>query len=253
MGSLCAFLIACGTSPDFTSEQADGPGPVPPRQDASIDASNRVDGNVRHDASADALAVDAAAATRTSCSSVAHVGDSLTAYTEPSLTAAYQRVGASVQINAYGGRAILQKLPADPMTGQQAANSIRAGGFTGCWVVALGTNDTADIAAGAGYTRAHAIDQMMTAIDPGRTASVMWVNTYTTRTSGYWSNANMVLWNQALVASQSRWPNLRLYDWASVAATGAAPFTDGIHHTTAGFDVRNAAIAHALVRFFPAP
>src|SRR5262245_31427689 len=208
MGSLCAFLIACGTSPDVKSGQADGP--VLPPQDASIDASDRVDGNVHHDASADALA-DAAASTRTSCSSVAHIGDSLTAYTEPSLTAAYQRVGASVRINAYGGRAILQKLPADPMTGQQAALSIRAGGFTGCWVVALGTNDTADIAAGAGYTRGQAIDEMMTAIDPGRTASVMWVNTYTTRSSGYWSNANMMLWNQALVDSQRRWPNLRLF------------------------------------------
>jgi hypothetical protein len=113
-------------------------------------------------------------------------------------------------------------------------------------VVALGTNDTANVAAGAGYTRAGAIDAMMTAIDPARTARVLWVNTFTTRTTGFYDNANMQLENQALEDARARWPNQRVFDWASIAAGGTAPFSDGIHHTTAGYAVRNRSIATAL-------
>lgn len=185
------------------------------------------------------------------CKTVAHIGDSLTAYTVGPLTQAYAAVGVTAQIDAYGGRAIKQKLPDDPKTGKQAALDFVAAGFDGCWVVALGTNDTANVAAGAWYTRAEAIDEMMTAIDPGASAPVMWVNTFTTKTTGYWSNDNMTLWNQALTEAKTRWPNMKVYDWASVAVTGVAPFSDGIHHTTSGYSVRNEAIAKALVGFFP--
>ena len=190
---------------------------------------------------------------RTSCTSVAHIGDSLTYYTRNSLTAAYQQVGAKARIDAYGGRAIKQKIPEDPRTGKSAAAAFVAQGFKGCWVVALGTNDTANIAAGAWYTRVEAIDEMMNAIDPTGVELVVWVNTYTTRATGYYGNANMVLWNEALEEAKGHWSNMRIYDWASEAATGNAPYSDGIHHTAAGNEVRNAAIARALVNLFPAP
>lgn len=180
------------------------------------------------------------------CTLVAHIGDSLTYYTQDELVAAYELVGVTAQIDAYGGRAIKQKLPDDPHTGEQAANTIREGGFSGCWVVALGTNDTANVAAGAWYTRAEAIDTMMAAVDPAALARVMWVNTHTTVSSGYYANDNMELWNDALDEATTRWSNLRVFDWAAIAATGVAPYADGIHHTTAGYDVRNAAIAEAV-------
>jgi hypothetical protein len=187
------------------------------------------------------------------CGMVVHIGDSLSAYSEPSLTKAYASVGLPVQIDAYGARGIIQKLAEDPHTGETAAQEIALTGFDGCWVVALGTNDTANVSAGAWYSRAEAIDRMMSAIDSTATARVMWVNTFTTRTTGHWKNENMVLWNEALGDAQARWPNLLIYDWASVAATGIAPYSDGIHHTTAGSDVRSQAIAEALVSFFPNP
>ncbi len=215
------------------------------------------DGAVSDGAADDASVPDASGSDSpsgmTSCVSVAHIGDSLTYYTQPSLTAAYAGVGATVLINAYGGRAIKQKLEEDPMTGLGAVAEIKSGGFGGCWVVALGTNDTANIAAGAWYTRVEAIDEMMNAIDPAGGATVMWVNTYTTKTSGYYSNDNMVLWNQALVEAQQHWPNMEVFDWASIADDGTAPYSDGIHHTAAGYEVRNAAIAKALAGFFPLP
>jgi lysophospholipase L1-like esterase len=181
------------------------------------------------------------------CPTVAHIGDSLTYYTGDALTAAYGAVGASARLDAYGGRGVLQKLPADPKTGKQAALDFRAAGFDGCWVVALGTNDTADVAAGANYTRATDIDAMMEAIDPDRRARVLWVNVFTKVSSGSYANANMVLFNQALIDATTRWPNLRVFDWATIAAGGSAPYlSDGIHHTAAGYAVRNAAIAGAL-------
>ncbi len=36
------------------------------------------------------------------------------------------------------------------------------------------------------------------------------------------------------------------FEGGTIAATGTAPFNDGIHHTTAGYAVRNKAIAEAL-------
>ena len=191
-------------------------------------------------------------ASLTSCTSTAHIGDSLSAYVLPGLRSEYAARGVTRFVgSAYGGRGVLQKVSADPETGAAAAARIRSSGFTGCWVVALGTNDTANVAAGAWYTRGYAIDRMMKAVDPNGRARVMWVNLFTTRSTGYWSNNNMKLWNQALTAAQGRWPNLKVYNWAAVAATGVAPYADGIHHTGAGYVVRNRSIAAALARFFP--
>lgn len=242
-----------GSTPEG-SDGADGDsepdGGVP--EDGALPDGPVIDGPADDSSAPDATASDAPSG-MTSCTSVAHIGDSLTYYTQPSLTAAYAGVGATVLINAYGGRAIKQKLDEDPMTGLGAAAAIKSGGFAGCWVVALGTNDTANVAAGAWYTRGEAIDEMMNAIDPAGAATVMWVNTYTTKTSGYWSNDNMVLWNQALVEAQQHWPNMKIFDWASIADDGTAPYSDGIHHTAAGYEVRNAAIAKALAGFFPLP
>ncbi len=215
------------------------------KTDAWADAGSTPDGSLQKDA------IGGDSKTSNPCGSVAHIGDSLTAYTKPSLTAAYQAEGLSVQINAYGGRAILERLPEDPETGRQAAASIRGTGFSGCWVVALGTNDTANVAAGANHTRGKSIDEMMKAIDPTASARVMWVNTHSTKTSGYWSSANMELWNEALKEAQSRWTNLRIFDWATTASTGVAPYSDGLHHTSAGYEVRNKTIANALLGFFP--
>ncbi|OGR04004.1 MAG: hypothetical protein A2284_01785 [Deltaproteobacteria bacterium RIFOXYA12_FULL_61_11] len=184
------------------------------------------------------------------CTEVAHIGDSLSAYCKDSITSAYTQVGASAVISAYGGRAVLQKLKDDPETGKNAALRLRGDGFTGCWVVALGTNDAANIAAGANYSHGKVIDEMLTAIDPAKTARVLWVNVHTTRTEGYNANAEMQKFNRALEEAPARWPNLRVFDWASVAASGVAPYADGIHHTGAGSNVRNERVAQALQKAF---
>jgi len=192
------------------------------------------------------LSAPTASAQEPTCREVAHIGDSLTAYTQRSLVAAYRTVGVTARVDAFGGRGTMQKLRRDPQTGRQAARAIAKAGFKGCWVIALGTNDTANVHAGATYTRATAIDEMMRAIDPSGRATVLWVSAFTTRSKGHWSNANMQLWNQALRDAVERWPNLRIFDWASIARTGVAAFADGIHHTKQGYAVRNRAIAEAV-------
>ena len=181
---------------------------------------------------------------------VAHIGDSLTAYTEKSLHDAYAVEGLDATIHAHGARAILQKLSADTATGKQAAQALSsAQGSTpfDVWVIALGTNDTANVAVGAAYTRAQAIDQMMGVLPAG--APVVWVDTFSQLSTTPYSNANMLAWNAALEAAKARWPNLIVYPWSVVAKTGAAKFSDGLHHTSAGYDVRNRAIAHFIAYF----
>lgn len=243
---LLLAALACSSSEDGPkAKQADASVP----SDAAADVAKE---SGAPDAGQEAMPeAEAAVEAGITCKKVAHIGDSLTAYTIAPLTQAYADVGVSAEIDAYGGRAIKQKLPADPKTGKQAALDFVAAGFSGCWVVALGTNDTANVAAGAWYTRAEAIDEMMEAIDPTASAPVMWVDTYTTKTTGYWSSANMKLWNQALADALTRWPNMKVFAWSKLAETGQAPFSDGIHHTTAGYAVRNEAIATALGGFWP--
>lgn len=184
------------------------------------------------------------------CVEIAHIGDSLTAYTIPALETAYRSQGFQPTVDAHGGRAILQKLSSDPKTGKQAAMDLRASGFGGCWVVALGTNDTANVAVGSSYTRAKAIDEMMAAIDPDKKAKVLWVNARTKMSSGAWHNDNMQKWNVELENAKARWPNLQVFDWASYSVVNPAAYSDGIHHTSAGYEVRNAAIAAAAKRAF---
>ena len=47
-----------------------------------------------------------------------------------------------------GARSVVEVLPGQ-INGYDAMRSITRSGFRGCWVIALGTNDTADVAAGS--------------------------------------------------------------------------------------------------------
>ena len=194
---------------------------------------------------------------RTSCTSVAHVGDSTSVgMVAPAvlpaaaqrLQAQYAQVGVRhLRVDASGGRSIVEALPGQ-VNGYYTARGMAAHGFHGCWVIALGTNDSANIAAGSLASRASRIGQMMSA---AHGQPVLWVNTRTLDTAGPYAEANMKLWNQALRQAQARYPNLRIFDWASVSQPGWY-IPDGIHYTSAGYAARAHAIAGALVKAFPA-
>jgi len=194
---------------------------------------------------------------RTSCTAVAHIGDSTsegmvsaTYLANPAqrLTAQYQDVGVkTVETDISGARSVVETLPGQT-NGYQAAQALTAHGFKGCWVLALGTNDTADVAIGSPSSRMQRIQQMMSA---AHGQPVMWVNVISLLNSGDYSEANMQLWNQTLQQACSKYKNMRIFNWASIAQPSWF-INDGIHYTPAGYAVRAQQIAQALARAFPA-
>ncbi len=198
----------------------------------------------------------AAGPPQTSCQAVAHLGDSTSdGLVSPDylpnpkdrIQARYEDVGAhSVWMNIAGGRSIVEVLPGT-VNGYDAAVSMRHQGFRGCWVLALGTDDTADVAAGSQTPLATRIARMMTA---AHGEPVMWVNVKTLVSSGPYAEANMERWDSALAAACARYPNMRIFNWASVVQPGWF-ISDGIHYTSAGYKARAELIADALAAAFP--
>jgi peptidoglycan/LPS O-acetylase OafA/YrhL len=194
---------------------------------------------------------------RTSCKAVAHIGDSTSegmvsaaylANPAQRLTAQYQDVGVkTVDTDISGARSVVETLPGQT-NGYQAAQAMNAGGFKGCWVLALGTNDTADVAIGSATGRMSRIRQMMSA---AHGQPVMWVNVISLLNSGPYAEANMQLWNQTLQQACAKYPNMRIFNWASLAQPSWF-ISDGIHYTSAGYAIRAQQIAQALARAFPA-
>jgi lysophospholipase L1-like esterase len=192
----------------------------------------------------------------TSCTTVGHIGDSTSVgmvspqeLPDPAqrLAARYTDVGVRhAWVDASGGRSIVEVLPGQ-VNGYNVARTWVAEGFRGCFVFALGTNDTANVSVGSNVSRLARIEQMMR-VAHGR--PVMWVNTHTLLSSGPWSEANMQAWNEDLVQACARYPNMRIFNWAAMDQPGWH-LPDGIHYTPAGYAIRAAAIAHALTRAFP--
>ncbi|HUN35017.1 MAG TPA: acyltransferase family protein [Trebonia sp.] len=194
---------------------------------------------------------------RTSCTSVVHIGDStsdglvLPQY-QPNpanrIPARYKQIGVqTVHTEVVGGTSIVEEFNNQP-NAQKVAARYRKSGYNGCWVLALGTNDTADVAAGSNVGVADRIKRMMSTIG---NQPVMWITVRSLLSSGDYSEQNMQQWNQALAAAQPHYPNMRVYDWASVAQV---PWfiNDKIHYTTSGYAARGELIADALAAAFPA-
>ena len=193
---------------------------------------------------------------RTSCHAVAHIGDStsegmISADYLPNpaqrLAAQYHDVGvSSVRTDISGARSVVEVLPGQ-VNGYHAAQAIYGSGFRGCWVIALGTNDTADLAVGSQVGLMTRIGRMMKA---AQGEPVMWVNLRSLLASGPYSEANMLTWNRTLVQACAHYPNMRVFDWAAFAKTKWY-ISDGIHFTSAGYAARGRLIAQALARAFP--
>jgi hypothetical protein len=193
---------------------------------------------------------------RTSCRSVAHIGDSTTVdlispavLPSPAqrLAARYAAVGVtSLHVNASGGRSIVEELPGQ-VNGYDAAQAYWNEGFRGCWVFALGTNDAANVAAGSHVGLMARIERMMSV---AHGEPVLWVNTRTELTSGAWAESNEQAWDNALVKALAMYPNMRIFDWAAVAQPSWF-LPDGIHYNSVGCAARAQAIADALARAFP--
>jgi hypothetical protein len=199
----------------------------------------------------------AAPATRTSCHAVAYIGDSTSEgmvmpnyLPDPArrLDAQYARVGATSQyIEISGARSTIETLSGQA-NAYDVARQLVANGFRGCWMFALGTNDTANIYAGSPIGRMARIERMMSVVGD---QPVLWVNLKSLLESGPYSEANMKLWNRTLLQACARYPNMRVFDWASVA-NDSWFISDGTHYTSAGYAQRARLTAASLVHAFPA-
>ncbi len=200
---------------------------------------------------------DAYAATRTSCRSVVYIGDS-TSEGETStnyipnprlrLPAQLEDVGVrTVYPEISGARSIVEIFNGIPNAASVARSHISAG-FKGCWILALGTNDSADVNVGSNVGLIPRINQMMSIIGNQR---VLWIDAITLLSSSPYAESGMQSWNQDLLAACGRYPNMRIFDWGSHAKPGYF-IPDGIHYYSPGYIARSNLFARALAEAFPA-
>jgi len=192
----------------------------------------------------------------TSCEAVVHIGDSTSEglvseeyLPDPQqlISAQYARVGATTQhLEVAGARSIYENFEGEA-NAQEVAEAWKNEGFKGCWVLAMGTNEAANVAAGSTFTYDDRIASMMSTIGD---EPVLWVNVKSLVTSGPYAETNMADWDKALLDACDRYPNMRIYNWAAdVKDQWFIP--DGIHFTSKGYAARGRLIADALLEAFP--
>jgi hypothetical protein len=196
-------------------------------------------------------------ATHTACTSAVYIGDSTSdGESDPEyvpnakLRAPHQlrKVGVKhVHMEVSGARSIVETFEGIP-NGASVAQSYADHGYHGCWILALGTNDSADLNAGSNVGLKERIHQMMSIIGD---QPVMWVNVLSIDGAPeYYEETGMHHWDEDLVAACHRYPSMRVMNWASLAKHQWF-IPDGVHYTTAGYEHRTKLIADALVKAFP--
>jgi peptidoglycan/LPS O-acetylase OafA/YrhL len=195
---------------------------------------------------------------RTSCRSVVYIGDS-TSEGETStnyipnpalrLPSQLNDVGVrTVYPDISGARSIVEIYKNFPNAATVATAHVSEG-YRGCWILAMGTNDVADIHTGSNVGLMTRIDRMMQII--GR-QPVLWVDAVTLVRSGSpYAEAGMQVWNRDLVQACSRYPTMRVFDWAALVKRKWF-IPDGIHYYSPGYVARTHLISRALASAFPA-
>jgi peptidoglycan/LPS O-acetylase OafA/YrhL len=195
--------------------------------------------------------------TRSSCRSVVYIGDS-TSEGETStdyipnprqrLQAQLAHVGVGTTFpEISGARSIVETFEGYPNAATVAQQHIAAG-FHGCWILALGTNDVDNVHTGSNIGYPARIKRMMSIIGP---QPVLWITAVTLLQSGPYSEANMQVWNRALLAACGRYPNMRVFDWAAWAKLRWF-IPDAIHYYSPGYLARAHRISQGLAHAFPA-
>ncbi len=201
---------------------------------------------------------EAASSTMSSCNSVAYIGDStsegmvLPSYLpnpDHRLGAQYARVGATSQyFEISGARSIVETLSANQASGYTIARDLKANGFRGCWVIALGSNDTANVYVGSMVGLEARIRRMMRVMGG---QPVLWITVKSLLDTGPYSQANMQDWNRTVVDACAKYSTLRVFDWASLVEDSWY-ILDGTHYTSEGYRHRARLSADGLAHAFPA-
>ncbi len=196
------------------------------------------------------------APTHTSCRSVVYIGDSTS---EGQVSTQYildprdllwnklSSVGVrTTHAEVSGARSIVEVYHGIPDAATVARQYI-ARGYHGCWILALGTNEAADVAVGSNVGLQARIARMMKIIGK---QPVLWVDSITLLSSSAYAESGMQRWNQDLLAACSKYPSMRVVDWAAHAKRKWF-IPDGIHYYSPGAVARNQVIAQGLVQAFP--
>ncbi|HXR61163.1 MAG TPA: acyltransferase family protein, partial [Solirubrobacterales bacterium] len=195
--------------------------------------------------------------TQSSCKAVVHIGDSTSEGLDnpeylpmegQRIPTRYAEVGVKeTHMEVQGARSIEEQFEGEP-NAQEVAEAWKLEGFKGCWVLALGTNEAANVAAGSTVTERERIEKMMAIIGE---EPVLWVNVRSQVEKGDpYSKEGMEEWDEELERACASYPNMRVYDWASdVKDDWFIP--DGIHFTSPGYAARAQLIALALAHAFP--
>jgi peptidoglycan/LPS O-acetylase OafA/YrhL len=195
--------------------------------------------------------------TKTSCKAVILIGDSTSEGLDSPeylpipgqrIEARFAEVGVlESHMEISGARSIEERFEGEP-NAQEVAEAWQNEGYKGCWVLALGTNEAANVAAGSNVGERERIDKMM-AIIGGEPA--MWVNVRSLVEAGDpYSKENMEKWDEELAAACAAYPDMRIYDWAADVKDSWF-IEDGIHFTSPGYAARAQLIAQALAHAFP--
>ncbi|MFL5897914.1 MAG: acyltransferase family protein [Solirubrobacterales bacterium] len=195
--------------------------------------------------------------TRSKCRAVVHIGDSTSEGLDdpeylPSelerIPNRYAEVGVrETHMEVQGARSIEERFEGEP-NAQEVAAAWKAEGFEGCWVLALGTNEAADVAAGSTIGLRERIEKMMAIVGD---EPVLWVNVKSLVPPGDpYAKGGMVEWDEELVRACAAYPEMRVYDWAADIRDEWF-VEDGIHFTSPGYAARAQLIAQALAHAFP--
>jgi peptidoglycan/LPS O-acetylase OafA/YrhL len=196
--------------------------------------------------------------TRTSCRSVVYIGDStsegqISTNYIPNPRRRLQEQLAKVGVKTAhpeisGARSIVETYKGNANAATVAQQYVSQG-FRGCWILAMGTNDVANVQVGSRVGLAARIAKMMSIV--GR-QPVLWVGVITLVPPGRpYAEDQMQKWNEDLIAACPRHPSMRVFDWGAHAKRKWF-IPDGIHYYSPGYAARNHFIARALVKAFPA-
>jgi hypothetical protein len=124
-----------------------------------------------------------------------------------------------------GGTSIVETIDGTP-NAYQVAERLIDHGYRGCWVLALGTNDTADVYARSNVGRIQRIKEMMalTGNQP-----VLWIEVQSLVSGGPYAEQNMRLWNRALPQELPALSGPRASTtglrWCAIAGSSTTAFT----------------------------
>ena len=196
-------------------------------------------------------------ATKTSCRSVLYIGDSTSEgeispdyIPNPRLRLQAQLAQVGVRVTypeISGARSIVETFEGQP-NAATVAQRHTSQGFRGCWILALGTNEAADVQVGSSVGLASSINRMMSIVGH---QPALWVEAVTLLRSGPYSENSMRDWNRDLLAACRHYRNVRVFDWPDHATTRWF-IPDGIHYYSPGYVARGHDIAKSLVSAFPA-